>query len=99
MTVLPPTLFTRLGVPWLWGGDVERAWVFMRLNVVPITAYLMAPGSRAYGTRRIPATGGAVVASNHLSAIDPALLGSFSRRALWYMSKAELFEMPFIGEA
>jgi 1-acyl-sn-glycerol-3-phosphate acyltransferase len=99
MTVLPPLFFTRLGVPWIWGADVERAWVFMRLNIVPITTNLMTPGSWAYGTSRLPATGGAVVAANHLSAIDPALLGSFSNRTLWYMSKAELFEIPFIGEA
>ena len=32
-----PGFMTRLGVPWLWGADVERGWTFMRFNVVPIT--------------------------------------------------------------
>lgn len=90
---------TRIGIPWLWGGDVEKAWVFMRFNVVPVTAELMAPGSYAYGTDRIPATGGAVLAANHLSALDPPLVGSFSRRAIWYMMKAELLDIPIVGEA
>jgi 1-acyl-sn-glycerol-3-phosphate acyltransferase len=78
---------------------VEKAWVFMFTNVKPITAHLMAPGSCAYGRDRIPATGGAVLASNHLSALDPPLVGSFSRRAIWYMMKAELLEIPVVGEA
>ena len=92
-------LLTRLGIPWLWGGDVEKGWVFMRYNVVPITAMILAPHSCAYGADRIPATGGAVLAANHLSAIDPPLVGSFSRRALWYMMKAELLDIPIVGEA
>ncbi len=91
-------LLTRLGVPWIWGGDVERGWVFMRYNVKPITAWL-APGSWAYGTERIPAAGGAVLAANHLSGIDPPLIGTFSRRAIWYMMKAELLDIPVVGEA
>jgi 1-acyl-sn-glycerol-3-phosphate acyltransferase len=99
VTRLSPTLFTRLGVPWLWGGDVEKGWVFMRFNVVPITTLLMAPGSYAYGTCRLPRVGGAVMAINHLSAVDPPLVGSFSNRAVWYMMKSELLEIPVVGEA
>ena len=36
---------------------------------------------------------------NHLSAIDPPLVGSFSTRAIWYMTKAELLAIPLVGEA
>jgi 1-acyl-sn-glycerol-3-phosphate acyltransferase len=96
---LPQTLFTRLGVPWLWGADVEKGWVFMRFNIVPITTRLLAPGSFAYGVCRLPRTGGAVLAVNHLSGIDPPLVGSFSNRAIWYMTKSELLDIPVIGEA
>jgi 1-acyl-sn-glycerol-3-phosphate acyltransferase len=71
----------------------------MRFNVVPITAEIMAPGSYAYGTDRIPLEGGAVLAVNHLAAIDPPLAGSFSTRAIWYMMKSELLEIPVVGEA
>jgi 1-acyl-sn-glycerol-3-phosphate acyltransferase len=97
--MLDPEFFTRLGVPWVWGADVEKAWVFMRFNVVPLTMRYFAPGSWAYGRDRLPVTGGGVVASNHLSAIDPPLLGSIGHRAIWYMMKAELVEMLVVGEA
>jgi 1-acyl-sn-glycerol-3-phosphate acyltransferase len=71
----------------------------MYTNVKPITAFLMAPRSCAYGRDRIPANGGAVLAANHLSGIDPPLVGTFSRRAIWYMMKAELLDIPIVGEA
>jgi 1-acyl-sn-glycerol-3-phosphate acyltransferase len=93
------SLLTRLGVPWLWGADVEKGWLFMRFNVVPITTTWLAPGSYCYGLDRLPQTGGAVFALNHLSAIDPPLVGSFSNQAIWYMTKSELLEIPVVGEA
>ncbi len=71
----------------------------MRFNVVPITTRWFAPGSYSYGLERIPSAGGAVLAVNHLSAIDPPLVGSFSNRAIWYMMKSELVDIPIVGEA
>ena len=94
-----PDFLTRLGVPWLWGADVEKGWIFMRFNVVPITTKWLAPGSYSYGLDRLPETGGAVLAVNHLSAIDPPLIGSFSNRAIFYMAKAEILAIPVVGEA
>jgi 1-acyl-sn-glycerol-3-phosphate acyltransferase len=92
-------ILTRLGVPWLWGADVEKGWVFMRFNVVPLITRWFAPGSYSYGLERLPDTGGAVLAVNHLSAIDPPLVGSFSNRAIFYMAKYEILELPIVGEA
>ena len=71
----------------------------MRFNVVPIMTHLMTPGSWAYGIERLPLEGGAVLAANHLSAIDPPLIGSYSNRAIWYMMKSELLDIPVVGEA
>jgi len=71
----------------------------MRFNVVPATTRVFARGSYGYGLDRIPAQGGAVVAVNHLSAVDPPLVGSFSNRAIWYMMKSELVDIPVVGEA
>lgn len=92
-----PSFFHRSGIPWLWGADVERAWSFMRWWVAPATM-LLAPGSCGYGLDRLPASGGAVLAANHLSAIDPPLIGSFSRRAVCWMMKEELLQIPLAGE-
>ena len=36
---------------------------------------------------------------NHLAAVDPPLVGSYSTRAVWYMMKSELLEIPVVGEA
>jgi 1-acyl-sn-glycerol-3-phosphate acyltransferase len=90
-------LLTRLGVPKLWGEDPDRLWHLARPPAARITMAL-APGSRGYGLDRLPAEGGAVVAANHFSALDPSFLGSFSRRTLYLMAKAELIAMPVIGE-
>jgi 1-acyl-sn-glycerol-3-phosphate acyltransferase len=87
---------TRLGIPKLWRGDPERLWPFARHLVAPTTLWL-APSS-GYGLERVPAKGGGVVAVNHLSAIDPPLLGSLSPRTIYYMAKKELLDMPFVGE-
>ena len=89
-------VLARLGLPRIWGSDVEGAWSFMRYWLAPATMAL-AP-SHAHGGDRMPLAGGAVLAANHLSAVDPPLLGIFSRRTVWYMTKAELLAVPVIGE-
>jgi 1-acyl-sn-glycerol-3-phosphate acyltransferase len=89
-------LLTRLGVPKLWGENHEAVWPVLRRFVSPIVVAL-AP-SYGYGLERVPAEGGAVVAANHLSAIDPPLVGAFSPRPVIFMTKAELLAIPVIGE-
>ncbi len=44
----------------------------------------------------MPATGGAVVVANHLSAIDPPGIGIYSQRTIYYMTKVEMFETPVV---
>ena len=44
------------------------------------------------GVEHMPKEGGLVVASNHVSAWDPPVLGSSSPREIHYMAKKELFE-------
>jgi 1-acyl-sn-glycerol-3-phosphate acyltransferase len=52
---------------------------------------------RAYGTGRVPAAGGLVIACNHISNLDPPLLGASCPRPIRYMAKRELFEIPVLG--
>ncbi len=47
---------------------------------------------KVYGLENIPRRGGAVIASNHQSYLDPILLNIGLRRPLYYVAKAELFE-------
>jgi 1-acyl-sn-glycerol-3-phosphate acyltransferase len=93
----PLSLLLRHGLSRIWRKDPERLWPWLRYAVASTTLWL-AP-SYGYGAERVPPTGGGVVAANHLSAIDPSLVGALCPRAIYYMAKAELLEMPVVGEA
>lgn len=94
---MPRRPLTRLRVPDLWRRDPELLWPWLRYPA-GATTMLLAP-SYAYGLERVPATGGGVIAVNHLSAIDPPLVGTLSPRTIFYMAKAELLALPVVGEA
>ena len=49
------------------------------------------------GADRMPREGRLIVAANHVSLLDPPLVGCSSPRELDYMAKAELFRIPGIG--
>lgn len=49
------------------------------------------------GVDRIPARGGAILASNHVSYVDPVLIGVAAYRELFYVTKRESFEVPGLG--
>ena len=85
-----------LGAYRLFRNDPVVAWRFMRLWL-PTVIRVLAPNA-GYGASRLPATGGAVLAANHLSAIDPPAIGVYSRRAIRYMTKVELLRLPVAGE-
>jgi 1-acyl-sn-glycerol-3-phosphate acyltransferase len=89
-------LLTRLGIPKLWREDPEVLWPYLRYGVAPFVLWL-AP-TYGYGVDRVPRTGGGVVAVNHLSAIDPPLVGALCPRTVYFMAKAELLAMPVVGE-
>jgi 1-acyl-sn-glycerol-3-phosphate acyltransferase len=63
--------------------------------VISSTARLIF-GWRVIGRDNIP-EGGALIASNHISALDPPLLGSAIRRDMFYFAKAELFKNIIFG--
>ncbi|HZR93916.1 MAG TPA: lysophospholipid acyltransferase family protein [Gaiellaceae bacterium] len=86
----------RLGLFTLFGEDPEAVWRFLRLWL-PAVLRVLAP-SAGYGVSRIPSSGGAVLAANHLSAIDPPAIGVYSTRTIRYMAKVELLSVPIVGE-
>ncbi len=49
------------------------------------------------GQERIPRTGRLLFAVNHVSAIDPFVVGSHVPRVLYFMAKKELFEHPLLA--
>ena len=50
-----------------------------------------------YGEKNVPLQGALVVASNHLSLLDPPLIGCACPRELRYVAKAELFRIPLLS--
>jgi 1-acyl-sn-glycerol-3-phosphate acyltransferase len=49
------------------------------------------------GTEWVPREGSLLLASNHLSVLDPAMIGAMLPRELDYMAKTELFRIPGFG--
>ncbi|MGD8394062.1 MAG: lysophospholipid acyltransferase family protein [Candidatus Eiseniibacteriota bacterium] len=54
-------------------------------------------GWRVDGREHIPATGGFIVAANHIAYADPPLIGAAAPRRLAYMAKRELFGVPLLS--
>jgi 1-acyl-sn-glycerol-3-phosphate acyltransferase len=53
---------------------------------------------RVIGREHVPLTGGVVLAANHISYIDPPLVGVAARmRPVHFMGKSELFTLPVLG--
>jgi 1-acyl-sn-glycerol-3-phosphate acyltransferase len=73
----------------------DFAWRLSRLYLAPITKF--ATRARGYGLDRIPRTGGCVLAINHLSWIDIALVGALSPRNINYVAKVEAHRVPGLG--
>jgi 1-acyl-sn-glycerol-3-phosphate acyltransferase len=51
---------------------------------------------KVYGRKNIPATGRMILCSNHLSYIDPVMMGLCINRQICYMAKAQLFTNKFV---
>jgi 1-acyl-sn-glycerol-3-phosphate acyltransferase len=50
---------------------------------------------KVFGTEHVPRSGGAILAANHQSYLDPVLLGVRLQRPVTYLAKSELFRNAF----
>jgi 1-acyl-sn-glycerol-3-phosphate acyltransferase len=57
----------------------------------------VASGWEVEGREGFPRSGGLIVASNHISYLDPPLIGTAATRELHYLAKEELFRVPVLG--
>ncbi|HKD97131.1 MAG TPA: lysophospholipid acyltransferase family protein [Micromonosporaceae bacterium] len=65
-----------------------------KLTVGSLMAYGFRP--KVEGVDNVPTSGGAIIASNHLSVADQLFLGSVVRRQVHFWAKEEYFHMPGI---
>jgi 1-acyl-sn-glycerol-3-phosphate acyltransferase len=71
---------------------------FYEANRVPLRLLFTLLGRvRAENLSRLPRKGGVVLVSNHLTMLDPVLLGCLLPRQLHFMAKEELFGVPALG--
>ena len=60
-----------------------------------LTRILLGSKFRLSGTRNVPSTGPVLIVSNHVGGVDPAIIGAWTPRPVWFMAKAELFRGAF----
>ena len=54
-------------------------------------------GFRSIGAQNVPPTGPVIVACNHVSYLDPVVLGIGFLRPVTYLAKKQLFAIPVLG--
>ena len=56
-----------------------------------LTRVLLGSRFHLEGRHNVPPSGPLLIVSNHIGAVDPALIGGWVPRPVWFMAKAELF--------
>ncbi|HET9029564.1 MAG TPA: lysophospholipid acyltransferase family protein [Candidatus Aquilonibacter sp.] len=79
----PPHLVVALSYRFWRGVTRFIAWKDYRLKV--------------YGKENVPRTGPVILAANHVSWLDPPIVGAYFPRRVNYMAKKELFEIKWLG--
>jgi len=73
-------------------------WVLYPLGKVVLALFFLLFGPvRVRGRGLVPRQGGLLVLANHLSDIDPPLVGHALPRPACFMAKSELFSVPILG--
>jgi 1-acyl-sn-glycerol-3-phosphate acyltransferase len=80
----------------------ERRNGWMRLAIVVLRSLQRCVTTHEFrGTENVPATGGVLVAANHISLVDPPIVGRYfvdgCGRAPHFLAKSELFKIPVVG--
>jgi 1-acyl-sn-glycerol-3-phosphate acyltransferase len=80
--------------------DQKRGWAFATAVAIVKPTLVALTRTEWHDGLKIPATGGCVLATNHLSHADPLTFAHFvydHGRIVRYLTKQEVFEMPLVG--
>ncbi len=75
---------------WTWPHYRFAQWIIPRIVTV-------RGGWQVRGVEYVPDEGGALIAANHLSHLDPPVVGSAIPRRTYYFAAAYLFKNPIFG--
>ncbi|TDY50755.1 1-acyl-sn-glycerol-3-phosphate acyltransferase [Alicyclobacillus sacchari] len=76
--------------------DLPRTFLYRLARTVVTTFFRLCYRIRVEGLEHVPPSGGVIIASNHLSNLDPPLLGVTIPRYIRFMGKAELFQISVL---
>lgn len=79
------------------GSPTRRNWIWWTLQMPARVFFALWLRYRARGLEHIPATGGGLVLANHLSFLDPLMIGLPLNRPISYLARDNLFRVPAIG--
>jgi len=75
----------------------KSTWFYHAIRLIVLFIIRNVYGLRVSGTENVPKEGPLLVVSNHISALDPAVLGISFPRVMSFMAKKELFESRWFG--
>lgn len=79
-------------------NDKPTTFLYRLADAIVRTFFRLSFRIRIEGVEHIPRDGGVIIASNHISNLDPPLIGICVPRYIRFMGKAELFSAPLLGK-
>lgn len=74
-----------------------KHWFYYFTKLTVWLIFRVGHGLEVTGQEQVPRTGGVILASNHLSFIDPPVLGAACPRRIVFMARRNLFSQPLLG--
>ena len=74
----------------------RRLFLFIVTHIFYMIRFKLVYRLEVVGKENIPQNSNFIIASNHLSTLDPPLMCAIMNRGVAYMAKKELFENPFM---
>ncbi len=75
----------------------KSTWFYNFVKLIVLFLIRNIYGLRVTGTENVPREGGLLVVSNHITSLDPPVLGVGFPRVMSFMAKKELFESKWFG--
>lgn len=72
--------------------------LYLIVKSIAFSLFKLILSMKIVGKRNIPRDGGVLFVANHLSYLDPIIVGAASPRVLNYLARADLFSIPLFSQ-